>query len=1679
MSGTKFIKKTALSILMTVFAVCTGSAIALGVAPEKTYTASAESIQVEVGVSETDYSVATASVRLPDETYDSGALRYHVKMSVEKYNSIFNTDGSVKEANTKTGALILPAYLMGEATELTYSTPNVMDVNTTSAWDPVYKADGSVDYYEVKVCLTGIPQPNHSSKLVVRSYVKDASGNYVYTTQKDSASISDVALSVYNNANTSSEDKAVLKTTYLDKVITYNRNGETVTKTAMYGSTMAALEAENNEFIAWYDANGVEYDFNSTITSGNVTLYGVYEQNIVATAEAPKVDMSAYTAGGKYTVAGVTLDGTNVSSSADPAVLEIPASLGLGDKELTVTLEKADGSQIEVPVSATILTGLISTAEDWLALLPKTGDTGITNGQQHYYKLTNNLDLVGVDDGVTDLTDKTSKEYIAAYFTKKTDADGNFVDSNGNPITITKHTQETTLVAWWPNTGAFKGILDGAGYSVKCSSRWHAAGQLGVLNGATVKDIIFNNNYFYSKENTPAIAYTITNSVFENVTMKIFGAHSWGDGYITDPEGKNIGAICSGGCNGNTFKSLTIVANSIWISNENTDQALTFPSLFGNNYETSAQNIFENCIVYAGAVKEVGHNSSNVASSEDGLIINLTGGEESHDYSRWVEKSDRDVLVCSGCGHQGSLYFDKTVNAASQDVVILNGGTQSISLDGISSYAEVISISCNDVDLGKDIANLDVSGLTDYTKHGEATIQVVVKDTITGDNHTVSVPVILITAQLKTLSDFKTYLTYVVRESTAPSVAGDKIYGYYTLANNIEDTTTSYTMAPTNAWGDGFRATLDGRGYSLTVNTNSFGGVGGLFGTIYAGTIKNLTVNTTNYSGGRPILASTVFAGATIENVNINVLGGEGTTSTTYGMVLAHQSTSTTWKNVHIKADMNIGFIFGSNNHKSYGIDYGETNGSTFENCSFTAQSYKGIAKLRGKEINSEGSILWAVDGMTVNASTECVHNYEWITGTASDIYRCATCKSEAATFNKEVDANADEYVILQGATPTLDLAGVSAYDTVVSIKLGSYSLGTDPNSLTIPEALLTNYSSHGQQTIVVVVTDTINGAQHTINVPVIVATRQMGSISDFATYFKFTASTSGQPLANILGYYTLGADIDATMTSAYYSSVSWTWGDGFAAIFDGRGYAINNIDLGKLPYGLFGTAYKATIKNAEFNIVNYSGVGTLLGRQGYTTKTEDVIINVDGNGTTSTDVGLLYSLQYSGSNKMSNVTINSSCDLGYLFGSATNIGYGMSADNQFTDCVLNAPGYKALGKTVNAQTLITQASGLTINAHIHQYTSVTSSDMHYDYMKCQGSDSCTEQLAFKKSVTAATRYMYLEDATTSLTLDGVDAYTSVSSVSIDGTDYAVAVSLSNTELTLTFPEAYKADTQKHGVQTLSVVVVDEYDIEHTVSVPVIMVTKKIATREALINLSYAPIAWEVTEGSPSATYAVTQKTEIYGYYLLTASVSLTSSTTASLGNVAACANNTSNWVAPSGDVAQYGFRGTLDGQSKFYIQTAGAQFGLFGIIGEGAVFKNVTIRDAWNVGNTYSSVLARHIHGATFEGVTFTNINGSADTARSEAQKSVVANKGWLCWDSCSNLTFKNCTLTPGDYTIVSLLGEISDINSISVDATTLNSIAAASGKITSIGYDSTTVGAVDGGGYTVEELQAMIQAA
>ena len=1303
MSGAKFMKKTALSILMTVFAACTGSAIALGVVPEKTYKASAESIQVEVGVSEADYSVATASVRLPDETYDSGALRYHVKMSVEKYNSIFNADGSVKEANTKTGALILPAYLMGEATELTPSTPSVMDVNTTSAWDPVYKADGSVDYYEVKVCLTGIPQPNHSSKLVVRSYVKDASGNYAYTTQKDSTSISDVALSVYNNANTSDADKNVLKTTYLDKLITYNRNGETVTKTAMYGSTMSALEAENNEFIAWYDANGVEYDFNSTITSGNVTLYGVYEQNIVATAESPAVNMSAYTAGGKYTVANVTMNGANVSSSENPAVLEIPASMGLGDKDLTVTLKKADGSMIEIPVSATLLTGVISTAADWLAILPKTGDTGITNGQQHYYKLTNDLDLVyGEYYNDPDYINGDDTQKAAIKQKWKQNIEAGFLQRDG--------------AAWWPSSDkAFMGIIDGNGYTVQCSSRWAPHGQFCTLDGAVIKDVTFNNIYYYSINHAPMFARYIFNTTMEDVVINITGYAQ--SGYLDSIDKVNVeyngsklhalGMIAVCGFSKNTLKRVNIYADNVWKSATEPSAGLTIASIFGSDYEKLGANTFEDCVISADEVRNVGYVTNidaanqtyeytSLVAEEAGLTI-IKSGEHTHAYEKWVVSSNMDTLVCSGCSRPNGTTFDKTVDATSQEIVLKGAGTQSISLAGISAYNSVSSIKYGDYNLGNDINSLVIPSelQQDTQNHGYQTITVVVDDTVTeAGTHEIKVPVLFVTEQF---SDFVT-LTNTVRYN-----ADSAIYGYYTLGTDIVDTTFATNAASAYQQSMGFRGTFDGRSHSITANFDLF--ANGIFGTTGDGAvIKDLTVTTTSYSKSYRSLLSHTSYGTQLLNVTFNVEGGTGTSGNLAGMGL---------------------------------------------------------------------------------------------------------------------------------------------------ITTGSWS--------------------------------------------------------------------------------------------------------------------------GNAP-----------------------------------AKWKNVVIN-------------------------SNVPIAALC-----------AGYINETTMVYEDCVFNAPSYTVLAH-LSTNKMFTTLDGITVNSHIHQYTGVTSSDMHYDYMKCQGSDTCGA-LTFKKSVTAATRYMYLEDATTSLTLDGVSKFTSVSSASIGGTDYAVTASFSDGKITLTFPETYKADAQKHGEQTLSVVVVDEYGFEHTVLVPVIMVTKKIATRQDLMSLTYAPSAWTVnkayTQGS-GETYTVSAKEVVYGYYVLTQTKLMTTSV---------AANNWTNigaYVAtyPTSNISQYGFRGTIDGMGK-ELYLSNMDDGLFGIIGEGAIFKNMTFTDGWYTGYDSASLLAQYIYGATFDNVTFK----IADVSPKTDNKKTGANYGWLCRSGCANLKFTNCKVEAPDYHVGSLLGKIDDLSTIKIDNATIAAINVAS--LVEIGY-------------------------
>ena len=120
---------------------------------------------------------------------------------------------------------------------------------------------------------------------------------------------------------------------------------------------------------------------------------------------------------------------------------------------------------------------------------------------------------------------------------------------------------------------------------------------------------------------------------------------------------------------------------------------------------------------------------------------------------------------------------------------------------------------------------------------------------------------------------------------------------------------------------------------------------------------------------------------------------------------------------------------------------------------------------------------------------------------------------------------------------------------------------------------------------------------------------------------------------------------------------------------------------------------------------------------------------------------------------------------------------------------------------------------------------------------------------------------------------------------------------------------------------------------------------------------------------------------------------------------------------------------------------------GLFGIIGEGAVFKNMTFTDGWYTGYDSASLLAQYIYGATIDNVTFKIAYGSPST-----DKKTGANYGWLCRNGCANLTFTNCKVQAATYKVGSLLGKIDDLSTIKIDNATFAAINVSS--LVEIGY-------------------------
>ena len=720
------------------------------------------------------------------------------------------------------------------------------------------------------------------------------------------------------------------------------------------------------------------------------------------------------------------------------------------------------------------------------------------------------------------------------------------------------------------------------------------------------------------------------------------------------------------------------------------------------------------------------------------IVYNALFKAEAHVYT--VDSSDHtfDYIVCS-CGYRNETYsYDKTVTSARKELVVSASGLALV-IEG-ATYASVEKMTINGVEISGEITSFAIPDevKADKEHHGLQNVIVTVKDE-QGYSHELQVPVILVTEEIKDMNGL----------NAALKGEGDEyaIYGYYKLVadlgaanyNGINNGSSSKNWS--NADGlYGFRGTFDGNGKSISAIIYN----NGIFGIVGKGAyIKNLTVNSYNYSNGRTILARTVTE-ATIENVTINVISGS---SDSYyaegGVITALLSHSSKYINVKIKSSSDLDTLFGF----SY-WNYNPAKHNTFENCTVEAGSIGGIICITTKANMAEPIVpIAGVEGLNVTLKKDTVAADNMTVGQAAvielpDLTEITSIVLDDEEFtaysfeNGVLTINADAFTAFQigvkkfgvtaknkqGLTVVFEITmavelvadpvtlegnreivlsdasnlavdlGEYAASTVIGATFAGESAVFANGMLTISDAFKANKQKHGMQTLKVTVEK--DGKYYVVTVNVLVVTKMISTIDEL------TAATTAGTDNVVYGYYKLTQNVGSS--GAWINVANngdWKNADGsvgFRGTLDGSGFAVDGAFGTHGLFGIIGNG--AVVKNITFNVYYYQNNRQTLARSITGATIEDVTINiksVHGTLDATAEGGVITGLM-SHTTHYKNVTINAEGkDLDTLFGKSYG-NYKAEKANTFENCVVNA---KSLAGLVHSNGIIpaTGIDGLSV----------------------------------------------------------------------------------------------------------------------------------------------------------------------------------------------------------------------------------------------------------------------------------------------------------------------------------------------------------------------------------------------
>ena len=386
-----------------------------------------------------------------------------------------------------------------------------------------------------------------------------------------------------------------------------------------------------------------------------------------------------------------------------------------------------------------------------------------------------------------------------------------------------------------PIETGFKGSIDGRGFTIENLNIANGVpGIFNYTNNATVKNINFTVANFVPQGNQSIFGIITKATIFENVTINfncVFAATK--------------GGILSGNnAVGNTYRNVTVMAEGSEI------YYLVCGASWGKDCSYTDVNVYADKVNYLYGTE----------TERTGITVNKT----------------------------------VRVNLTTNQDILLTNDTYSISLGTEQTGLTVQSITCDGIDLGKDLNNLDMSQIKDdLTKHGMKNI--IVKGLKDGAKVAFIAPVTIITKYLTSGAEFKEAV-YCSAED------GEKNKGaYYVISDDLNVIGTDFASADWVALGAaGFAGTLDGRGHKI-VNVDLSYSLG-LFNALKGAVIKNVEIEVAQLNTGAN---ASVFGVSAQDSVfeNITVTFTNTFTGVECGVLGGgNQSSGCTFKDITVNA---------------------------------------------------------------------------------------------------------------------------------------------------------------------------------------------------------------------------------------------------------------------------------------------------------------------------------------------------------------------------------------------------------------------------------------------------------------------------------------------------------------------------------------------------------------------------------------------------------------------------------------------------------------------------------------------------------------------------------------------------------------------------------------------------------